>query len=86
MSFDGWTHAICVLCFKRNGHCDAMEMLIGYCHSKGYINHQSIWYCMWCEPKSYNRGYVHFCVPWILEVFTYDPCARTTNDYICCLH
>ena len=47
---------------------------------KGFINHQSIGYCMWCKPRSYNRGYVHFCVPWILEVFTNDPCAGTTND------
>ena len=53
---------------------------------KSFINHQSIGYCMWCEPKSYNRDYVHFWVPWILEVFTNDPCAGTTKDYICCLH
>ena len=37
MSFDGWAHAICVLCFKRNGHCDLMEVLISYCHSKGSL-------------------------------------------------
>ena len=53
---------------------------------KGVINHQSIGYCMRCDPKSYNRSYVHFCVPWILEVFTNDPCAGTTNDCISCLH
>ena len=41
---------------------------------------------MWCGPKSYNRYYVHFCVPWILEVISNDPCAGTTNDCICCLH
>ena len=53
---------------------------------KGFINHQSIGYCMWCEPKSYNSGYMDFCVPWILKVFTNDPCAGTTNDCVCCLH
>ena len=47
---------------------------------------QFVGYCMWCDPKSYSRYYVHFCVPWILEVFTNDPCAGTTNDCICCLH
>ena len=82
-----WTGA-CHLCIvpQRNGYCDVMEVLISYCHSKGYIKHQSIGYCMWCKPKYYNRGYVHFCVLWILEVFTNDPCAGTTNDCICCLH
>ena len=35
--FDGWAHAICVLCFKRNGNYDAMEVSIGYCHSKGSL-------------------------------------------------
>ena len=53
---------------------------------KGCINHQAIGYFMWCEPNSYNRDCMHFCVPWILEVFTNDPCAGTTNDCICCLH
>ena len=84
--FGGWACVICVFCFKRNGHFDAMEVSIGYCHSKSYVNHQPIGYCMWCKPKSYNRGYMHFCVPWILEVFTNDPCSGTTNDCICCLH
>ena len=37
MSFDGWACAICVLFFKRNGHCDAMGVLIGYCSSKGSL-------------------------------------------------
>ena len=53
---------------------------------KKFINYQSIGYYMWCDPKSYNRSYVHFCVPRILEVFTNDPCTGTTNDCICCLH
>ena len=30
---------------------------------------------MWCDPKSYNRYYVHCCVTWILEVIANDPCA-----------
>ena len=37
MSFDGQVHAICVLCFKRNGHCDVMDVFISYCHSKGFL-------------------------------------------------
>ena len=41
---------------------------------------------MWCDPKSYNRYYVHFCVPWIWDVFANDPCAGTTNDCVCCLY
>ena len=53
---------------------------------KGFLNHQSLGYSMWFKPKSYNRGYVHFCVPWILDIFANDPCAGTTNDCICCLH
>ena len=34
VSFDGLSHAICVLCFKRNDHCDILKVSIGYCHSK----------------------------------------------------
>ena len=86
MSFDGWACAICVLCFKRNGHSDAMEVLIDYYHSKCYLSHQSIGCHMWCKPKSYTRGYMHFCVPCIVTVFAHDPCAGTSNDCICCLH
>ena len=69
----GMCHLHIVL--QRKGHSDAVKLLIGYCHSKRVINHQSIGYCMWCNPKSYNRSYMHFCVPWILEVVTNDPCA-----------
>ena len=86
MSFNGQARAICVLCFKRNGHCDVMGVLIGCCHIKVFLNHQPFRYCMWCEPKSYNRVYVHFCVSCILEAFTNDPCAALTNDCVCCLH
>ena len=51
-----------------------------------FLNHQSVGYCMWCKPKSYHRGYMPFCIPWILEVFTNDLYAGTTNGCICCLH
>ena len=45
----------------------------------------SCWGCnIWSNPKSYNRYYVHFCVPWILEVDSNDLYAGTTNDYFCC--
>ena len=37
MYFDGWACAICVLFFKRTGHCDALKVLIGYCYSKGSL-------------------------------------------------
>ena len=40
---------------------------------------------IWPDPMPYNRYYVHFCVPWILEVDSKDPHAGTTNDCICCL-
>ena len=53
---------------------------------QSFINHQSIWALYRCNPKSYNRSYVHFCVPCILEEFSNDPCAGTTNDFDCCLH
>ena len=87
VSYDRQACAICVLSFKRNSYCDAMKVLSGYCNSMVHqLINQSIGYCMWCDPKSYSRYYVHFCVPWILEVFTNDPCAATTNDCVCCLH
>ena len=41
---------------------------------------------IWSDPKPYNRYYVHFCVPWILEVDSNHPHAGTTNYCICCLH
>ena len=53
---------------------------------KEIINHQSIGCCMWCDPKSYNRSYMHFSVPWILALSSNDPCAGTTNDCDCYLH
>ena len=34
----------------------------------------------------YSRSYMHFCVPWILDEFSSDPCTGTTNDFDCCLH
>ena len=50
------------------------------------INHQFHGFCMWYDPKSGNRSYIHFCVPWILDEFSNDPCTGTTNDFDCCLH
>ena len=45
----------------------------------------SCWGCdIWSDPKSYNRYYVYFCVPWILEVDSNDLHTGTTNDCICC--
>ena len=31
--------------------------------------------------KSCSRSYVHFCVPWILDGFSNDPCTGTTSDF-----
>ena len=83
MLFEGYMCVICVLFIKGIRYCDVGMVLIGYYHSNIY---QSIGYCIWCNPKSYNRSYVHFCVPWILEEFSNDPDAGTTNDFNCCLH
>ena len=85
------------VCLLMGGHMPSV-----YCVSEGMVTvivwrcevatvtqwyiKQSIGHCMWCDPKSYNRYYVYFCVPWIFKVFTNDPCAGTTNNYICCLH
>ena len=84
-----WWVGVCHLCIipQREWslwYYGGVKQLLSFKGSS--IINQSIGYCMWCDPKSYNRYYVHFCVPWILEVFTNDPCAGTTNDCICCLH
>ena len=83
-----WWVGACHLCIVLQREwslwcCGGVNWLLSF---KGFLNHQSLGYCMWCKPKSYNRGYVHFCVPWILDIFANDPCAGTTNNYICCLH
>ena len=57
----------------------------GYCHSR-YIYQFMLEWVIWSDPKSYNRYYVHFCVPWILEMDSNDLHAGTTNDCICCLY
>ena len=36
---------------------------------------------MWFDPKPGNRSYIHFCVPWILDEFSSEPCIGTTNDF-----
>ena len=55
--FDGQVHAISVLCFKG-----MVTVMLWRCQSaiviQVFSNHQALGYCMWCEPKSYNRGYV----------------------------
>ena len=69
---------------QRVSCLDAQLGLIGYCCSI-IISHQSIGYCMGCDPKSCSRCYMHFCGPWILNEFSNDPCTGTTNDFDCCL-
>ena len=85
---DLWWMGSCHLCIvlQREWWLRCYEGVNWLLSFKGFINNQSIGYCIWCDPKSYNRIYMHFCVPWILGVFTNDPCAGTTNDCICCLH
>ena len=75
VSFDGQVHAIWVLYFKGEQVAIVIQNTL--------IN--SCWGCnIWSDPKSYNRYSVHFCIPWILEVDSNDPCAGTTYDYFCC--
>ena len=84
-----WWKGACHLCIvlQKEGSLWCYKLLSGYCHSMVHQSiSQSIGYFMWHDPKSYNRYYIHFCVLCILEVFTIDPCAGTTNDHICCLH
>ena len=80
-----WVHAICVLCFK----VEHVLLILNCVKSPIAIQSTSInscWDCnIWSYPKSYNIYYVHFCVPWILEVDSNDPNAGTTNDCICLL-
>ena len=83
MSYDTQAHAICVLLFKEEEGLSCYEGVKWLLSFSGTSIKQCIGYCMWCDPKSYSRYYVHFCVPWILEVFTNDPCAGATNDCIC---
>ena len=75
--------AICVLFIKGVRYCDVGVVLISYCCS---VSYQSLIHWVLYMVQSYNRSYVHFCVPWILEKFSNDPGAGTTNDFDCCLH
>ena len=86
VSFDGQAHAICVLFFKEEQVLWCYEGAKCLLSFNGTSIKQSAGYCMWCDPKSYNRCYVHFSVPWIFEVIANDPCAGTTNDCLCCLY
>ena len=86
VSFDGLAHAMCALFFKVEPvllMSNCVKWLLSF--KVHLIN--SCWGCdMWSDPKSYNRYYVQFYVPWILEVDSNDLHAGTTNDYICCLY
>ena len=85
MSFDGWVCAICVLFFKGEQVLLFYNCVKWLLPSRAHQSINSCWGCnIWSNPKSYNRYYVHFCVPWILEVDSNDPHAGTTNDCICC--
>ena len=86
MSFDGQACAIYVLFFKQEQGLWCYEGVNWLLSFNGTSIKQSLGYCMWCDSKSYNRYYVHFCVLWILGVIANDPCAGTTNDCICCLY
>ena len=82
--FDAWVHAICVLFFKVE-HVLLMSNCVKWLLS--FKVHLSI--CAGVVISGlilspYNRYYVHFCVPWILEVDSNDLHAGTTNDCVCC--
>ena len=82
MSFDVQAHAICVLFFKVE-----QVLLLSNCVKwllmfKVHLSINAEVCNIWSNPKSYNRYYVHFCIPWILEVDSNDPHAGTTNDCI----
>ena len=79
-------HAICGVDIKGWGDYEVEYVIISYYQSIKSVKHQSHGCCMWCDPKSYNRSYVHYCVPWTLEKLSNDPGTGTTNDFDCCLH
>ena len=86
MSFDAQVCAICVLFFKVE-----QVLLMSNCVKwllmfKVHISVHAEVCNIWSDPKSYNRYYVHFCVPWILDVDSNDLHAGTTNDCVCCLY
>ena len=86
MSFNAWVHAICVLFFKVD-HVLLMSNCVKWLLSfKVHLSIHAEVCDIWSDPKSYNRYYVHFCVPWILEVDSNDLHAGTTNDCVCCLY
>ena len=71
------------------GYCTSKVKKYYYCYEVAMaIQKTSINSCwgsnVWSDPKSYNRYYIYFCVPWILGVDSDDPHAGTTNDYFCC--
>ena len=80
------------LCVWRSGTCQPsiehqrVGSFISYCYAFIYQSLCCCCCCMQCQPKSCSRSYVYFCVPWILDAFSNDPCARTTSDFDCCLH
>ena len=86
MSFDAWACAICVLFFKVE-HVLLMSNCVKWLLMfKVHLPIHAEVCDIWSDPKSYNRYYIHFCVPLILEVDSNDLHAGTTNDCICCLY
>ena len=85
VSFDGLKCAICALFFKVE------HVLLFYNCVKWLLSfrlHPSIHTGVVIFGPILSltiRYYVHFCVPWILEVDSNDPHTGTTNDCICCL-
>ena len=93
MSQSAWRSCLCIwrsgMCIWRSSMCQlsiehqGVGPLIIYYYAFVY---QSLCCCMQCQPKSCSRSYMHFCVPWILDDFSNDPCTGTTNDFDCCWH
>ena len=62
VSFDAWAHTICVLFFKAEllllmSNC--VKWLLSF---KVHLSIHAEVCDIWCDPKSYNRYYLHFCV------------------------
>ena len=82
------------VCVWRPGACQPsiehqrVRSLISYCYAFFYFYSILNLLLVICgvNPKSCSRSYVHFCVPWILDDFSNDPCTGTTSDFDCCLH
>ena len=91
MGYNGSTATkICLSVWRSDACCLSIDhqrvgSLKSYCHSFIYQTLLVLLFT-WCQPKSCSRSYMHFCVPWILDEVSNDPCTGNTNEFDCCLH